>query len=70
MRIIGDNLDTLKQWAGKIEDIMITNEGTIYIKNPLSQSLTEIKVAINTEKAGMFGIPAVEIDRTIRLAQL
>ena len=68
LRIIGDNLDTLKHWAGKIEDIMITNEGTIYIKNPLSQSLTEIKVAINTEKAGMFGIPAVEIDRTIRLA--
>jgi multidrug efflux pump subunit AcrB len=34
----------------------------------LSQSLTDIKVTINTEKAGMFGIPAIEIDRTIRLA--
>jgi len=47
---------------------MTANEGTIYIKNPLSQSLTDIKVAINTEKAGMFGIPTIEIDRTIRLA--
>ena len=34
----------------------------------MSQSLTDIKVVINTEKAGMFGIPTVEIDRTIRLA--
>jgi multidrug efflux pump subunit AcrB len=68
LRLVGNNLDSIKVYTGKIEDIIRKNEGTTYIKNPLSQSLTDIQVVINTEKAGMFGIPTVEIDRTIRLA--
>lgn len=68
LRIVGDNLDSIKYYATKVEDIMRRLEGTTYIKNPLSQSLTEIKVSINTEKAGVLGIPTVDIDRTIRLA--
>jgi multidrug efflux pump subunit AcrB len=68
LRIVGKNLDSIKYYTGVIEDIFRKNKGTEYVKNPLSQSLTDIKVAINTEKAGMFGIPTVEIDRTIRLA--
>jgi multidrug efflux pump subunit AcrB len=68
LRLVGDNLDSIKVYTGKIEEIIRGNEGTTYIKNPLSQSLTEVKITINTEKAGMYGIPTVEIDRTIRLA--
>jgi multidrug efflux pump subunit AcrB len=68
LRLVGDNLDSIKLYSGKIEEIIRTSEGTTYIRNPLSQSLTDIKIVINTEKAGMFGIPTVEIDRTIRLA--
>ncbi|TAL75461.1 MAG: efflux RND transporter permease subunit [Bacteroidetes bacterium] len=68
LRIVGDNLDSIKYYADKVEEIMSAVEGTTYIKNPLSQSLTDIKIVINTEKASMFGIPTVEINRTIRLA--
>jgi multidrug efflux pump subunit AcrB len=68
LRLVGDNLDSIKCFTGKIEDIFRNNEGTRYVKNPLNQSLTDIKVLINKEKAGMFGIPTVEIDKTIRLA--
>ena len=68
LRLVGNDLDSIKVYTGKIEDIIRNNEGTTYIKNPLSQSLTDIRIVINTEKAGMFGIPTVEIDRTIRLA--
>jgi len=67
LRLVGDNLDSIKFYSDKIEEIMRANEGTIYIKNPLSQSLTDIKIALNTEKAGMYGVPVIEIDRTIRL---
>ncbi len=67
LRLVAENLDTLKLYSGKIEDIIRSNGGTIYIKNPLSQSLTDIRVVINTEKAGVFGVPVVEIDKTIRL---
>jgi multidrug efflux pump subunit AcrB len=68
VRLVGDNLDTLKHYSGIIEDIFRQHEGAAYIKNPLSQSLTDIKVSVNSGKAGMFGVPSAEIDRTIRLA--
>jgi len=68
LRLVGDDLDSIKAYTGKIEDIFRSTEGTRYVKNPLSQSLTDIKVVINKEKAGIFGIPSVEIDKTVRLA--
>jgi multidrug efflux pump subunit AcrB len=67
LRLVGDNLDSIKLYSDKIEKIINDNDGTRYIKNPLNQSLTDISVVVNSEKAGMFGVPAVEIDRTIRL---
>ena len=67
LRLVGENLDSIKLYSDKIEDIIRENEGTIYVKNPLNQSLTDIRVVVNTEKAGILGVPTVEIDRTIRL---
>ncbi len=68
MRVIGDNLDTLQVLSERIEAIMKSVAGTVYVKNPLGQSLTDLKINVNKTKAGMFGVPAVEIDRTVRLA--
>jgi len=68
LRLKGDNLDSIKLYTGKIEEIIRNSEGTTYIRNPLSQSLTDIRLVINAEKAGMFGVPKVEIERTVRLA--
>lgn len=67
-RIIGNNLDTLNMLAGRMENLIRRTEGTIYIKNPLSQSLTGIRLEVNREKAGMLGVPSAEIGRTVRLA--
>jgi multidrug efflux pump subunit AcrB len=67
LRLVGENLDSIQIYSEKIESIVQSNEGTTYIKNPLSQSLTDIRVVVNSEKAGVFGVPTVEIDRTIRL---
>jgi multidrug efflux pump subunit AcrB len=66
-RLVGNNLDTLRVFSDKIERMIRENGGTTYIRNPLSQSLTDIRVVINNEKAGLFGVPSVEIDRTVRL---
>lgn len=68
LRLVGNNLDSIKAYTGKIEDIFRNTEGTRYIKNPLSQSLTDMKVVINRDKAGLFGIPTAETGKTIRLA--
>ncbi len=68
LRIVGDDLDSIHSVAGRVENIMKSTPGTIYVKNPLSESLTDIRIDVNSAKAGIFGVPAVEIDRTIRLA--
>ena len=68
MRVVGDNLDTLQVLSDRIEKIIKSTAGTIYVKNPLSQTLTDLKINVNSAKAGIFGVPAVEIDRTVRLA--
>ena len=57
LRLVGENLDSIKLYADRIERIIMENEGTTYIKNPLNQSLTDIRVVLNSEKAGMFGSP-------------
>lgn len=67
LRLVGDDLGLLTQYSATIDSIMKSTPGTTYGKNPLSETMTDIRVAVNTDKAGMFGIPGVEIDRTIRL---
>jgi multidrug efflux pump subunit AcrB len=66
VRILGDNLTTLKKVASNIEDIISNTKGTINIKNPLSTTKTDIHIKINRDKAGFLGIPLIEIDRTVR----
>jgi multidrug efflux pump subunit AcrB len=68
MRIVGGNLDTIKVYAGKIQSIIEGNLGTTYIKNPLNQSLTDVKIVVNSQKAGIFGVLPSEIDKTVRLS--
>ena len=66
IRLIGENLDSLQLYSERIEEIIRTTSGTTYVRNPLQQSLINLKIQINHEKAGIFGVPAIEIDRTIR----
>jgi multidrug efflux pump subunit AcrB len=68
LRLVGDDLGLLKKYSGTIDSIMKSTPGTTYWKNPLSETMTDIRIAVNTDKAGLFGIPGIEIDRTVRLA--
>ncbi len=68
VRLFGDNLDTIRALAGRVEEMLQKTQGTIYVNNPVSLLKTDIKVDINKEKAQMLGVPTVNIDRTVRLA--
>ncbi len=68
VRLFGDNLDTLRSIAARVETMLHNTDGTIYIDNPVDLLKTDIKVDINKEKAQLLGIPTVNIDRTVRLA--
>lgn len=68
VRLMGDNLDTLRQMAMKVENMLEQTPGSIYILNPVRNLKSDIRVIINKEKASMLGIPTVSIDRAVRLA--
>lgn len=68
VRLFGDNLDSLRSLASRVETLLAETAGTIYINNPVMHLKSDIKVDINKEKAQMLGVPTVAIDRTVRLA--
>ncbi len=68
VRLFGDNLDSLRVVANRVEDMLKNTNGTIYVTNPVSTLKSDIRVKINKEKAQMLGVPTVNIDRTVRMA--
>lgn len=68
IRVFGENLDTLRQLAGKVENIISETEGTMYVDNPIATVKTDLQVKINKDKAATLGVPVAETERMIRLA--
>lgn len=68
VKLTGDNLDTLRVLANRVEDMLKKTKGTIYIDNPVRNLKSDIKVDIDKDKARMLGLNTVDIDRTVRFA--
>lgn len=68
VRLLGDNLDSLRNEAAKVEAMLKQIPGTIYVTNPVSNLKSDVKVHIDKQKASLLGVPVVDIDRTVRLA--
>lgn len=68
IRLFGENLDSLRVIAKRVENLLKETDGTLYVDNPVSNLKSDIRVVINKDKARMTGINTVDIDRTIRLA--
>ena len=66
IKVIGEDLDTLRRLAADLEIMIRETEGTINVDNPLSQNRTDLKVAINKDKAGMIGLPVSDVDLAVR----
>ncbi|MBN1464321.1 efflux RND transporter permease subunit [candidate division KSB1 bacterium] len=66
IRLLGDNLEVLEKISHDVEDMFLATDGTINVDNPLSTSKTDLIVKIDREKAGLLGVPLVEIDRAVR----
>ncbi len=64
----GNNLDTLKRLASFGESLLKNTSGTTFVRNPLKSPATDIRININKDKAGMLGVPASDIENTIRMA--
>ncbi|HUP52752.1 MAG TPA: efflux RND transporter permease subunit [Longimicrobiales bacterium] len=67
MRLEGPDLDTLRALAAQVERMIGATPGTQYVRNPVRLRRTDLRVEVDRGKAGLLGIPTVEVDRTLRL---
>lgn len=68
IKIIGENLDNLKQIAADVEKIIASKEGTINVNNPLQTSATDLHININRNKAAIYGLSIADVDLAVRMA--
>ncbi len=68
IRIVGPDLDQLRAVAADVEAVVRSVEGTRDVNNPLRLQRTDLDLQVDSQKAAMFGIPAIEVDRTVRMA--
>jgi multidrug efflux pump subunit AcrB len=68
VRLFGENLDTLRNLAGRVEMLLKNTAGAMYIDNPVSNLKSDIVVEVNKDKARQLGIPTVNIGQTVRMA--
>ncbi len=68
IRVIGPDIETLRLLAGEVERLIAGVPGTRDVMNAVRLQRTDLDLNVDTEKAALFGVPAVEADRTVRLA--
>ena len=68
IRVIGPDIETLRVLAGEVEKLIASVPGTRDVVNLMRLQRTDLDLGIDTEKAALFGVPAIEADRTVRLA--
>ncbi|MEM6646952.1 MAG: efflux RND transporter permease subunit [Bacteroidota bacterium] len=68
VKVLGPDLATLDRLAREVETIMERTEGVQNVNNPLAQPKTDLAVRIDRNKAGLFGVPIAEVDRTVLAA--
>ena len=68
IRVIGPDIGTLRLLAADVERLIESVPGTRDVVNAMRLQRTDLDLGIDTEKAALFGVPAIEADRTVRLA--
>ena len=66
IKILGDDLDKMRESSFELERIIRETPGTLNVINPFARRKTDLKVAINRDKAGMIGLPVNDIDLAVR----
>jgi multidrug efflux pump subunit AcrB len=68
VRLLGDDLDTLRDLSAMVEEMLKKTKGTLYVNNPVRNLKSDIRIAINKEKAQALGVPTVNIGRAVRMS--
>jgi len=66
--ILGPDLDQLRELAARAESIIESTPGTRDVDNPVRRLRTDLDLNIDSQKAALLGVAAVDVDRTVRAA--
>ncbi|HEU4530433.1 MAG TPA: efflux RND transporter permease subunit, partial [Steroidobacteraceae bacterium] len=67
VRIVGPDLTVIENLARRIEKLIKATPGTRDVENPLRVARTNLRLAVDSQKASMLGVPTVDLDRAVRL---
>ncbi len=67
IRLVGTDFKTLGVLAAQVEELLRQTPGTRDVRNPLATSRTDLRVAVDRSRAGLFGVPIAEVNRTVRM---
>jgi multidrug efflux pump subunit AcrB len=68
IRVVGPEIEGLRHIASQVEQVIKATPGTRDVNNPSRLLRTDLDLGIDTEKAGLLGVSALEVNRTVRLA--
>jgi multidrug efflux pump subunit AcrB len=68
IRIVGPEIEGLRGIAAQVEQVLKTTPGTRDVNNPVRLLRTDLNLGIDPQKAGLLGLSALEVNRTVRLA--
>jgi len=68
IRIVGPEIEGLRRIADQVEQLLKATPGTRDVNNPSRLLRTDLDLGVDTEKAGLLGVSALEVNRTVRLA--
>ena len=68
VRVVGRDLDVIEKLAKDVEQLLEKTPGTRDVQNPLKVARTNLRLAVDSQKASLLGVPTVEFDRAVRLS--
>jgi multidrug efflux pump subunit AcrB len=68
IRVVGPQIEGLRVLADQVEQVFKATPGTRDVNNPSRLLRTDLDLGIDTQKAGLLGVSALEVNRTVRLA--
>ncbi len=68
VRVVGRDLDMIETLSARVEKLLEDTPGTRDVQNPLKVARTNLRLAVDSQKASLLGVPTVEFDRAVRLS--
>jgi multidrug efflux pump subunit AcrB len=68
IRVLSDDPAALAAAATRVEGILSRTEGTRYVRNPAGDRKSDLRIAVDRDRAALRGVAVPDVDRAVRLA--